>query len=314
MRGGSLNPGRLRRLYRAGRQGGIFGRSLQPVTPQLPGGSSLQTGFHRRFEFLGMALQRSESLSLAQQLIMTPQLPAGHQTSSALQAGTAETVSQEMEANPILEENPPEEADYDPNSEEVSLSAEAVAKPTRSRPRAMTVTGKATWRNTIPAGTTRFMNTGRPLRWRARPPAKPSLPPPHVPARNEPIQRHPAGDRHVHHWKPGWDGYLKATIEEIIAGHGPERRGGVGDPPHDPELRPGGGGGPRHPGMPPDPGQVPEFGGTVIERILQEYMDRLETKRYDLIAKGLSISLDDVLSAVSVITGWSETGPAVQRG
>jgi RNA polymerase sigma-54 factor len=44
------------------------------------------------------------------------------------------------------------------------------------------------------------------------------------------------------------------------------------------------------------------LGGTVIERIIQDHMDKLETKRYDLIAKNLSISLDDVISAVSVIT------------
>ena len=44
------------------------------------------------------------------------------------------------------------------------------------------------------------------------------------------------------------------------------------------------------------------LGGTLVERIILDYMDKLETKRYDHIAKSLSISLDEVVSAVSVIT------------
>jgi RNA polymerase sigma-54 factor len=44
--------------------------------------------------------------------------------------------------------------------------------------------------------------------------------------------------------------------------------------------------------------------GTVIEEILLEHMDKLENKKYDQIAKSLSISLQEVKSAISVITSF----------
>jgi RNA polymerase sigma-54 factor len=44
--------------------------------------------------------------------------------------------------------------------------------------------------------------------------------------------------------------------------------------------------------------------GTVIEEILLEHMDKLENKKYDQIAKSLSISIQEVKSAVSVITSF----------
>jgi RNA polymerase sigma-54 factor len=44
--------------------------------------------------------------------------------------------------------------------------------------------------------------------------------------------------------------------------------------------------------------------GTIIEKILLEHMDRLENKKYDQIAKSLSIPIQEVLSAISVITSF----------
>jgi RNA polymerase sigma-54 factor len=45
------------------------------------------------------------------------------------------------------------------------------------------------------------------------------------------------------------------------------------------------------------------LGGTIIEKIILDHMDKLENKRYDLIAKSLSVPLDEVLQAITVITG-----------
>jgi RNA polymerase sigma-54 factor len=45
------------------------------------------------------------------------------------------------------------------------------------------------------------------------------------------------------------------------------------------------------------------LGGTIVERIISEYMHELENKKYERIAKGLSVSLEEVVSAVSVIQG-----------
>jgi len=44
--------------------------------------------------------------------------------------------------------------------------------------------------------------------------------------------------------------------------------------------------------------------GTRVEKILLEHMDKLENKKYDQIAKSLSIPLQEVLSAISIITSF----------
>jgi RNA polymerase sigma-54 factor len=47
-----------------------------------------------------------------------------------------------------------------------------------------------------------------------------------------------------------------------------------------------------------------DLGGTIVERIILDHMDKLENKKYDLIAKNLSVPLMEVLTAVSVITNF----------
>jgi RNA polymerase sigma-54 factor len=42
--------------------------------------------------------------------------------------------------------------------------------------------------------------------------------------------------------------------------------------------------------------------GSIVERIILDHMDNLENKRYDLIAKDLSISIQGVLDALAIIT------------
>ncbi|HEX9910479.1 MAG TPA: RNA polymerase factor sigma-54, partial [Desulfatiglandales bacterium] len=44
------------------------------------------------------------------------------------------------------------------------------------------------------------------------------------------------------------------------------------------------------------------FGGTLVEKIILDHMDKLENKKYELIAKSLSVPLEEVLAAVSIIT------------
>ena len=46
------------------------------------------------------------------------------------------------------------------------------------------------------------------------------------------------------------------------------------------------------------------LGGTTVEKILLDHMDKLENKRLDLIAKALSIPLSEVITAVEVITSF----------
>jgi RNA polymerase sigma-54 factor len=44
------------------------------------------------------------------------------------------------------------------------------------------------------------------------------------------------------------------------------------------------------------------FTGTLVEKIILDHMDKLENKKYELISKSLSVSLEEVLHAVSLIT------------
>ncbi|MFZ0451292.1 MAG: RNA polymerase factor sigma-54 [Desulfatiglandaceae bacterium] len=46
-----------------------------------------------------------------------------------------------------------------------------------------------------------------------------------------------------------------------------------------------------------------DLGGTIVERIISEYMPELENRHYERIAKNLSVPLEEVMSAVSVIQG-----------
>jgi RNA polymerase sigma-54 factor len=46
------------------------------------------------------------------------------------------------------------------------------------------------------------------------------------------------------------------------------------------------------------------LGGTTVEKILLDHMDKLENKRYDLIAKALSVPLTEIIAAMEVITSF----------
>jgi RNA polymerase sigma-54 factor len=46
------------------------------------------------------------------------------------------------------------------------------------------------------------------------------------------------------------------------------------------------------------------FGGTLVEKMILDHMEKLENKKYELIAKSLSVPLGEVLAAVSIITAF----------
>ena len=58
-----------------------------------------------------MALQLKQSLNLAQQLIMTPQLQQAIKLLQLSRLELLETITYEMETNPILEDHPSEEGE-----------------------------------------------------------------------------------------------------------------------------------------------------------------------------------------------------------
>jgi RNA polymerase sigma-54 factor len=250
-----------------------------------------------------MALQLKQSLSLAQQLIMTPQLQQAIKLLQLSRLELLETVSQEMEANPLLEENPPEEADFDGSAEEVTFSAEEASKPDP-----VESTGDdRDWESYVAEYNTGWNDTI--YEHREAPPlesttsSKPSLCS-HLMFQLE-MGRFTDTQRMIGTFIIGnldTDGYLKATIEELAQAAGRSEEEVLETLRMIQNFDPVGVGARDTRECLLIQVRFQNLGGTVIERIIEEYMDKLEIKRYDLIAKNLSISLEEVLSAVSVIT------------
>jgi RNA polymerase sigma-54 factor len=250
-----------------------------------------------------MALQLKQSLNLAQQLIMTPQLQQAIKLLQLSRLELLETVSQEIETNPVLEENPSEEGEYSPISEELPISAvvapkqDPVEAPGEDRD----------WESYVAESNTGWTDTI--YEHREAPPletttsSKPNLYS-HLMFQLE-MGRFNDTQRMIGAFIIGnldEDGYLKATVEEIMQATGRSEEEVLETLRMIQNFDPVGVGARDTRECLLIQVRFQNLGGTIIERIIQDYMDKLETKRYDVIAKGLSISLDDVVSAVSVIT------------
>ena len=77
-----------------------------------------------------MALQLKQSLSLSQQLIMTPQLQQAIKLLQLSRLELLETINQEMETNPMLEEQSLDEVDDDKGEEEKEKSEQIIREVT----------------------------------------------------------------------------------------------------------------------------------------------------------------------------------------
>jgi len=75
-----------------------------------------------------MALQLKQSLTLAQQLIMTPQLQQAIKLLQLSRLELLETVHTELESNPVLEEHPSEGGDEEKESVKDSDSEPSLAE------------------------------------------------------------------------------------------------------------------------------------------------------------------------------------------
>lgn len=255
-----------------------------------------------------MALQLKQSLSLSQQLIMTPQLQQAIKLLQLSRLELLDTIAQEMETNPLLDEQFPDETEGDgvkePDDEKQGKTDD---QPTQE----VTIEGQV---NDDVDWETYFSeyNTG----WAETP----------YQAKEAPAFENMNANKTSLHSHLMWqlnlsdldetrkgigvhiigniddDGYLKITLDELI----------------------------EQTGMPSeivqetleaiqtfDPVGVAardtreclliqvrfqDLGGTVVEGIIMDHMDNLENKKYDRIAKGLSISIEEVLNAVSIIT------------
>ena len=82
---------------------------------------------------LTMALELRQSLGLAQQLVMTPQLQQAIKLLQLSRLELLETVSQEMEENPILEEIAQGEVDGDDEPGEKKEETEQALQESRGK-------------------------------------------------------------------------------------------------------------------------------------------------------------------------------------
>ena len=250
-----------------------------------------------------MALQLKQSLTLTQQLIMTPQLQQAIKLLQLSKLELLETVTQEMETNPMLDEQPPDKTDEDRLFEEEGGTPDRKAEEVTVKEQARDDmdweaylseynTGWAnspyeakdlpTFENIRSSKTSLYSH----LMWQLN-----------MSQSNE-VQReigiHIIGNVNE-------DGYLKISIEEIsqLTGYSQEE---VVETLHLIQTF--------------DPvgvaardtreclliqARFENLGDTIVEKIILDHMDKLENKKYDKIAKILSVSIDEVLSAISII-------------
>lgn len=250
-----------------------------------------------------MVLQLKQSLSLSQQLIMTPQLQQAIKLLQLSRLELLETIYQEMETNPMLEEQPSDEAEESKGTEEEAKTPSTLREVTVKENAREDVdwegyiseynTGWADSpyeeRDSLPFEniTTRKTNLHANLMWQLNMGSFDEV-------QNE-IGTHIIGNIDD-------DGYLKVSTEELsqTTGHSHDKVlealaliqnfDPVGIAARDTRecllIQ----------------ARFQDLGGTIVETILLDHMDELENKKYDAVAKSLSVPLAEVLAAISIIT------------
>jgi RNA polymerase sigma-54 factor len=253
-----------------------------------------------------MALQLRQSLNLTQQLIMTPQLQQAIKLLQLSRLELLETITQEMETNPMLEEQPLDEADEEKGFEEGGDKSEQTVSDVTVKEN---IREDVDWESYLSE-----YNTG----WAESPYEEKDIPS---------FETFTSQKTNLHShllWQLGMgnfndmqkeigihiignldeDGYLKVSIEEIsqMTAHTPsevietlsliQNFDPVGVAARDTQecllIQ----------------ARFQDLGDTVVEKILLEHLDKLENKKYDLIAKVFGVPLEEVLSAVSIIRNF----------
>jgi len=254
-----------------------------------------------------MALELKQSLKMSQRIIMTPQLQQAIKFLQLSRLELCQTINQEMEANPLLEEAPasdeieeglPEEEKKEGSIKEEQLSEVTVKETIRedfdweayiseyntawaSSPQGDTG-DRPSFENLISPKTNLYSH----LMWQLQ-----------VNDLDE-VQKG-IGGYIIGNIDP--DGYLKASVENII--HSTHRSKKeilkVLDIIH--EFDPVGVGARDNSECLLIQLRFQSLDGSIAEKILTDYMKQLEKKKYLQIAKNLAVSLEEVLNAVSII-------------
>ncbi|MFC1863437.1 RNA polymerase factor sigma-54 [Thermodesulfobacteriota bacterium] len=254
-----------------------------------------------------MALQLRQSLTLSQQLIMTPQLQQAIKLLQLSRLELLETITQEMEENPLIDEQTMEEDDNEKEEVEKISDTEPEDLPTPEVVVDENINEEIDWDTYISEYNTSWAEApydGRELpQFENMTSSKTSLP-------SHLMWQLNMGDFNETQQEIGVqiignvdeDGYLKISIEEIsqITGYSEEeisetlaliqKFDPVGVCARDTreclliQIK------------------FQDLEGSLVEKIVSDHLDNLENKRYDKIAKSLSVSIQDIISAVSIIT------------
>ena len=250
-----------------------------------------------------MALQLKQSLTLAQQLIMTPQLQQAIKLLQLSRLELLETVHTELQTNPVLEEHTSEggddekelvkDSDSEPNLAEVDVQEK--------------MREDMDWESYLSEYNKGWAES--PYEAREAPSfenvtaSKPSLQSHLMWQLNMTRVSEPLKEIAVHIiGNLDDDGYLTVSVEELAeTTHRPvedvletlsavQNFDPVGVAARDTRecllIQ----------------ARFQNFGGTLVERILLDHVDKLENKKYELISKSLSVPLEEVLDAISMIT------------
>ena len=255
-----------------------------------------------------MALQLRQALTLSQQLIMTPQLQQAIKLLQLSRIELLETISEEMEENPILEEQVGGDAD-----EEGKLKAEKES-PEKDDPDLPEVTIEeharedVDWENYLSEYNTSWASS--PYEERDAPPIE------NLTAAKTNLYSHLLWQLSMSNLDDGHrevgvhiignldeDGYLDISCEELsqITGSPLEKVFETLDVIQ--KFDPVGVAARDTRESLLIQAAFHNLGGTIVEKILLDHMKDLEDRKYDLIAKKLSVDLQEVLTAITVIQG-----------
>lgn len=249
-----------------------------------------------------MALQLKQSLSLSQQLIMTPQLQQAIKLLQLSRLELLDTIYTEMETNPILEEGPSEEDDEEKGKKEEKKTEQDLPEVTVKE----NAREDVDWENyiseydTTKADSTYIGKEAPPfesmtasktnlyshLDWQ--------LSMSNLEGRQKEIAQHIIGNIDE-------DGYLTVSVEELAEATIFDEEDILGTLLEIQKFDPVGVAARDTQECLLIQARFQGLEGTLIEQILLDHIARLENKKYDLIAKSLSITIEEVLKAISVI-------------
>lgn len=256
-----------------------------------------------------MALQLKQSLNLSQQLIMTPQLQQAIKLLQLSRMELLETITQEMESNPLLDDQSADE------TEEEKTAAETTGETNNDHPaHEVTIDNKFAedmdWETYLSE-----YNTG----WAETPydagkefPTFENVNTNKTNLRAHLLWQLSMSDLNDRQREIGIqlignvddDGYLKITVEELSQLIEYPQKEILETLRFIQTFDPVGAAARDMQECLLIQARFADMGGTVVEKIIQHYIDNLEKKRYDLISKSLSIPIQEVLSAVSIITNF----------